>query len=362
MSEPDGDAASPERDQLLARLRSAGVGDAEIERAEAEGRLGALAVELALGGRSRYTLTHVARESGLDTAFLRKLMRAIGRPDPARGERLFTDDDVEHARLFKQLVDAGLPRRELLELARIVGQGMAQTADAVRRVVGDALLRPGDRIETVSLRYAQAADQLAPLVPRLLGHQFRTHLRDGMQRELVTEAELQAGRLAGTREVAVAFADLVDYTRLGEQLPAEDLGRIAGRLAELSTAALQRPARLVKTIGDAAMFVSEDVPALIASLRAVAARIEGEGEAFPAVRIGAAYGPATTRAGDWFGSTVNLASRVTAIARPGRILATEAVRERTPDLPWHGRRRRNSLKGIDGRVRLFALHEDGDPG
>jgi adenylate cyclase len=362
MSEPDGAAPPPEREQLLARLRAAGVKDAEIERAEAEGRLGALAVELALGGRARYTLTHVARASGLDTAFVRELMRAIGRPDPARGERLFTDDDVEHARLFKQLVDAGLPRRELLELARIVGQGMAQTADAVRRVVGDALLRPGDRIETVSLRYAQAADQLAPLVPRLLGHQFRAHLRDGMQRELVTEAELRAGRLAGTREVGVAFADLVDYTRLGEQLPAEDLGRIAGRLAELSTAALRRPARLVKTIGDAAMFVSEDVPALIASLRAVAARIEDEGDAFPAVRIGAAYGPATTRGGDWFGSTVNLASRVTAIAKPGRILATEAVRERTPDLPWHGRRRRNSLKGVDGRVRLFALHDDDDAG
>jgi adenylate cyclase len=360
MSEPDRGAPPPEREELLARLRAAGVTEAQIVSAEREGRLGTLAVELALGGPARYTLTDVARKSGLDTAYLRELMQAIGRPSPGRGERLFTDDDLEHARLFRRLVDAGLPRRELMEAARVVGQSMAQVADAVRRLVGDALLHRGDRIETVSLRYAQAADQLGPLVPRLLGYQFRSHLRDGLQRELVSEAELHAGRLAGTREVGVAFADLVGYTRLGEQLPAEDLGRIAGRLAELSTGALRRPARLVKTIGDAAMFVSEDVPALVASLRAVAGRIEDEGDAFPAVRIGVAYGPATTRGGDWFGSTINLASRVTAIAKPGRILATEEVKERTPELPWHGRRRRNTLKGIDGRVRLYALHDDDD--
>ncbi|MEA2277322.1 MAG: adenylate cyclase [Solirubrobacteraceae bacterium] len=355
MNAQDGAAAAVERKRLLERLREAGCGEGEIERAEREGRLPALAVELALGGKGRHTLTQVARSSGLDTAFLRELMQAVGRPNPARGERVFTDDDVEHARLIKQLVDAGLPRRELLEVGRVIGQGMAQAAEAIRRLVGDALLRPGDSEETVALRYVQAADQLGPLVPRLLGHQFRAQLRDGMQGQLVTEAEREAGRLAGTREVAVAFADLVDYTGLGERLPPEDLGRIAGRLAEIAVATLKRPTRLVKTIGDAAMFVSEDVDALLASLRDLLECVEAEGESFPAVRIGVALGAATPRGGDWFGSTVNLASRVTEIAKPGRILATDAVQERTPELPWHRRRRRKSLKGIDAPVRLYAL-------
>jgi adenylate cyclase len=349
---------STERRQLVARLRAAGCSEADIERAEREGRLATLAVELALGGPGRYTLTEVARASALDTAFLRELMQAIGRPNPGRGERAFTDDDVEHAQLFKELIDAGLPRRELIDVARIVGQGMAQAADAVRRVVGNALLRPGDRVETVGLRFAEAADQLGPLVPRLLGHQFRSHLRDGIQRELVTESELRAGRLEGTREVGVAFADLVDYTRLGEQLAPEDLGRIAGRLAELASTSLERPTRLVKTIGDAAMLVSEDPRALIAGLRTLLARIEAEGDAFPALRAGVDFGPATTRGGDWFGSTVNLADRVTTIAKPGRILATEAVKEQTPQLPWRPCRRRKGLKGIDGRVKLFVLHDE----
>jgi adenylate cyclase len=348
-----------DRELLLARLREAGVDDTEIERAAAEERLPTLAVELALGGAGRHSLTHVAREAGLAPAFLRELMQAVGRANPGRGERIFTDEDIETARVIKRFVDAGLPRRELLEIGRVLGQGMAHTSEAVRRVVGNALLQPGDSEYTVGLRFAQAADELAPLVPTLLNHQFRAHLRDGMRRELVTESERELGRLAGTRDVAIAFADLVGYTRLGEQLPAEDLGGIAGRFADLAIASVKRPASLIKTIGDGAMFASPEVPALIATLQALVGRVAKEGERFPDVRVGVAHGPATTRGGDWFGATVNLASRVTEIARPGHILATEDVRDLAPDEPWQRRRRRANLKGVDGRVRLFALHPDG---
>ena len=355
MTPAGADAASGDRERLLARLHDAGADEAEIERAEAEERLPTLAVELALGGAGRHSLTHVAREAGLAPDFLRELMQAVGRPNPGRGERIFTDEDIETARVIKRFVDAGLSRRELLEIGRVLGQGMARTSDAVRRVVGNALLQPGDSEYTVGLRFAQAADELAPLVPALLDQQFRAHLRDGMRRELVTESERESGRLAGTREVAIAFADLVGYTRLGEQLPAEDLGTIAGRFAGLAISSVKRPATLIKTIGDGAMFASPDVPALIATLEALVARVAQEGERFPDVRVGVAHGPATTRGGDWFGSTVNVASRLTEIARPGRILATEAVRDLAPGEPWHRRRRRANLKGVDGRLRIFSL-------
>ena len=344
-----------DRERLLARLRDAGADEDEIERAAAEERLPTLAVELALGGAGRHSLTHVAREAGLPPVFLRELMQAVGRPSPGRGERIFTDEDIETARVIKRFVDAGLPRRELLEVGRVLGQGMSHTSEAVRRLVGNALLEPGDSEYTVGLRFAQAADELAPLVPTLLDHQFRAHLRDGMRRELVTESERETGRLAGTRDVAIAFADLVGYTRLGDHLPAEDLGSIAGRFADLAVGAVKRPVTLVKTIGDGAMFASPEVPPLIASLQRLVASVTGEGERFPDVRVGVAFGPATARGGDWFGATVNVASRVTELARPGRILATEPVRDLAPDEAWHRRRRRASLKGVEGRVRLFSL-------
>jgi adenylate cyclase len=350
-----------DREELVRRVLEAGRAESEVIEAEREGRLPTLAVETALGGRDRHTLTHVARVSGLSPEFVRELMQAMGRPSPRPRQRVFTDDDVEVARVVRRFLDAGLPRQELLEVSRVLSQGMANSAEAVRRVVGNAMLQPGDSEDTLALRYARAADQLAPLVPPLLDAEFRAHLRSGIRGQLITEAEREAGRLAGSREVTVAFADLVDYTRMGERLAPEDVGRIAGRLSQLSVAAAAGEVQLVKTIGDAAMFVSPAVRPLVETGISLIERVHDEGPEFPDVRVGLALGVATPRGGDWFGRPVNLANRVTDVAKPGTVLASEEVRDQSPDLPWK-RKRRRRLKGIDGRVRLFSLAPAGRAG
>jgi adenylate cyclase len=339
-------------ERLLQRLHDEGVGEETIAKATREGRLPTLAVELALGGRGRHSLTAVARESGMSPPFLRQLLQAIGRPTPARGERPFTDEDIELAKITRRLMDAGLPREEIVEAARTIGQTTAQIAEAVRRLVGNALIEPGDSEQALGTRYAEAADQLAPLVPALLDLNVRAHLREGIRRELITEAERQEGRLSDTRDVAVAFADLVGYTDLGSDLAAEELGSIAGRFGELAAAAVRKPVHLVKMIGDAAMFVSPDVPPMVETLADLRGRVQEAEPELPPLHIGVAYGPATPRAGDWFGATVNVASRITEAAKPGQLLAEEAVC-RESDGDWK-RRRRRSLKGVDRRVRLFS--------
>jgi adenylate cyclase len=347
--------ADDAREEVIRRLRRAGHARRELERADADGRLGALAVEEALGGTPRHTLSHVAREARLDPGFLRKVVRASGRPDPRPRERAFNDEDVELARLVRRFLDAGLPREGILEVARVLGQGMNHTADAVRRMAGDVFLRPGDSELAVALRYSQAAEELTPLVGPLVEYQLRALVRDGIRDQLVTESERREGRLADTTEVGVAFADLVDYTRLGEKLALEDLTRIATRFADLAGAATKHPTRVVKTIGDAVMLVSPELPALFATIVALTESVKAEEEDFPALRVGVAYGAATARAGDWFGATVNLASRVTDIAKPGRVLATEAARQGAgPDFEFK-RRRRRSLKGVEGRTQLYSL-------
>jgi adenylate cyclase len=346
--------AVDDREHLIKGLKDAGRPVAELDQAESDGRLATLAVETALGGGDRHLLSHVAKAARLQPAFVRELMQALGRPNPRPRERVFTDDDVEVAKMFRRFLDAGLPRSEMLEVARVLSQGMANTAEAVRGVVGNAMLEPGDSEYRLALRYVDAANQLAPLVPPLLDTQFRAHLRSGMRRELISEAEREAGELADTREVAIAFADLVDYTRMGERLAPEGVGRIAGRLAQMAVASVVPEVQLVKMIGDAAMFASPSAAALMETAQALVDCIHGEGKSFPDVRVGVAVGPATTRAGDWFGRPVNLASRVTDHAKPGTILATEEVQELTPDLSWK-RKRRRRLKGVEGRVRLYAL-------
>lgn len=344
-----------DRERLLCRLQEAGCSSQELEQAERDGRLPTLAVEHALGSSGAHTLTAVARAAKLDTQFVRALLQAMGRPSSAPRQRAFSDEDIEVARLVRSFIDAGLPRAELLEVARVLSLGMSHTADAVRRAVGDALLSPGDSQFTIGLRYAEAVERLGPSVAPLLASEFRAHLRHGLRTQTITEAERRAGKLDGTREVAVAFADLVDYTRLGESLPPEDVGRIAGRLVQICTQETVTPVTLVKTIGDAAMFVSPETEPLIDTLEAVLRRVEQEDHGFPSVRVGIAYGPAINRAGDWFGSAVNLASRTTDAAKPGRLLATEEIQLRVPDRDWKRTRRLRALKGISDRQRLFSL-------
>ena len=145
--------------------------------------------------------------------------------------------------------------------------------------------------------------------------------------EVVNELERSGGELPGSREVAVCFADLVGFTRLGEEVPPDELGRLAARLEALAGDVAEPPVRLVKTIGDAAMLASpEPEPLLGATLRLIDAA-DAEGEDFPQLRAGAAMGQALPRAGDWFGRPVNLASRITSVARPGSLLVERALRE-----------------------------------
>ena len=223
-------------EELVQRLVRAGHGPEEIERAVAEGRIPALAVETALGGgKAEFTLSGVAKAAHLPGPFVRELMQALGRPNPGRGERAFGQEDVELARMARRFLDAGLPRGELLEVSRVLSQGMTQTANAVRRLVGNALLEAGASEDEVALRYIDAAEQLGPLMSELIAsavsgpaarrHQPRAADRGRASRGTSARQLRDGDRLRRSRRIHEPR----------RPLPPEDLGRIARRLAELAT-------------------------------------------------------------------------------------------------------------------------------
>jgi adenylate cyclase len=134
---------------------------------------------------------------------------------------------------------------------------------------------------------------------------------------------------------------------------------VAERLAALASDLVEPPVRLVKTIGDAVMLVSPEIPALLEAGLGLGEAAEAEGEDFPRLRVGVASGPAVARAGDWYGRPVNLASRITAIARPGSVLVTGEVRDAAADgFAWSSAGRR-SVRGVDGPVRLYRARRAG---
>jgi len=341
--------------ELLEELEAQGVALEELSRAVEEERLVLLPAERVLeGGGPRYTGAEVAERVGIDLGQLRFLRQAIGLPMPGEGEAGFTEADVEAARRVKSLVDAGLPVDELLEVTRAMGVAMSQVSAASRGLVGRAMVHRGDTELDVARRYLGAAQALRPLMAPTLGYMFDLHLREQLRREVFGRGELTSGP-AGSRQMAACFADLVGFTRLGEALDAEDLGALVGRLGELAADVAFAPVRLVKMIGDAAMLVSSDTDALLEAALTLVAAADAEGESFPQLRAGLAHGPAVPRAGDWYGRPVNLASRITAVARPGSVLVSQEVRDAAANgYRWSfaGSRR---LKGIGRGVNLFRV-------
>lgn len=158
-------------------------------------------------------------------------------------------------------------------------------------------------------------------------------LRHMMETEAVNAGERAAGKpLPGARQVTVAFADLVGFTQLGEVVSAEELGHLAGRLAGLARDLTAPPVWFIKTIGDAVMLVCPDPAPLLDTVLKLVEVVDTDNN-FPRLRAGVASGMAVSRAGDWFGSPVNVASRVTGVARPGAVLVADSVREALGDAP-----------------------------
>jgi adenylate cyclase len=350
------------RRELLEELAADGVPLEDLRRAVEEDRLALLPVERVLEGDGRrLTAAEVAERAGVDEEFLRRNRLALGLPDPGRDEPAFTEEDVETAKRIAELKEAGLPDEGILEVSRVMGLALAQVAAASRALVAESILAEGGTEAEVARRLAEGARELGPLMGPVLEYVLNLHLREQVRSDVIGRAEITSGRLPGAQEVSACFADLVGFTKLGEDLPPEDLGAITGRLGELASDVAEPPVRLVKMIGDAAMLVSPDNDALVDAALDLVARSEAEGEGFPPLRAGLARGAALARGGDWYGRPVNLASRITGIAYPGSVLVSEEAKEAASNgYQWSfaGERR---LKGIDGRVKLWrARHPEGE--
>ena len=348
---------------LLRELADQGVTLDELKRAVEENRLVLLPVERVFDeGADRYTAAEVAEASGLGPHFLGRLLQALGAPIPADDERVYADMDLEAAKRAKMFLEAGLPEEGVLETSRLIGISMANLADANVDLVGDVFTEPGVDERELAMRYAAAARTMAPPLGETLLHAYRLHLRERIRQAVITEAELAEGRVSGSDEMTIAFADMVGFTRLGESLEIEQIGDLTGRLFELASDSARSPVRLVKMIGDAAMFASPESGRL---LEAVIGLVESaRNEDIPPLRAGAARGQALGRGGDWYGRPVNLAARITSFARPESVVVDQSLKDsiaeskgRVFHFSFAGKRR---FRGIEGEVPVHRVRRAGE--
>ena len=353
--------ARNDRRRLLEELSESGVPIEELRRAVDEDRVALLPVERVLSGDgTRYTREEVAERSGVEAEFLMEQWRALGMPEPAEGERIFTERDVEAARRVQALRELEIPDDEMLQVSRVIGINMSQLAAASRGLGARVFSNPGDTELEVGQRFATVVEGLGPLLTPVMEYVLQLHMREQIRHDAFGDREIAEGIDSGV-EVAVAFADLVGFTKLGERLDPAELGELTDRLGELAGDVARGPVRLVKLIGDAAMLSSNDPAELLAAALRLVAASEEEGEGFPLLRAGVAFGRAVSRGGDFYGRPVNLASRITGVARPGSVLCDEAMEASISDgeVRWSFAGARK-LKGIQGEVKLFRARQATD--
>lgn len=347
------DRARDARRRLLDELHAQGIGVEELRRVVAEDKLVLAPVARALESAPRYTAREIAVEAGIELEMFTASRRALGLPVPGDDERVYGEKDLEAAKLGTAHRAAGFADEDALEVARVLGQGMARYAESTKALVARTFLEPGLDEYELAHRYRVVAEQLLPLSGPWLEHVFALHLQQVLRSDALTQEQRRSGRLDDTQQAVVAFADLVGFTELGEQLPVEELGSVAGRLSHLAGEALEPSVKLVKLIGDAVMLVSpEPGPMLESTLRLV--EIAERDANYPPLRAGVACGQAVHRWGDWFGTPVNLASRLTARARPSTVLVSAEVRDGVDGAPFEfSDAGRKKLKGFSAPVHAF---------
>lgn len=358
--DPDGDGEMDDLDVLRLRIlmhyRSLGMSVKAMEKAIRGGSPTVLYSDLLWGKADEFlTPVEVAAATGLPLGEIEALLRSIGLSGS------LPRSDLTFFETMKLLVDAGIPLKVLLDVARVYGDSLRRLAQTevrmIREFVSDSgrssLLKERDQSE----RLQAVQHVLGPVLEPLLLSIHRRHLMRASVQEALADLEA-AERGAGREELeaTIAFVDLASFTSLaqvhGDEAAAEVLDRFDELVRELLE---QHGGTLVKQIGDAVMLVFTEPGQAVrfaVGLDATAAKEPN----FPALRAGIHCGPVLYRVGDYVGNTVNLASRIAALAQANEILVTEAVAEAAVEagitiVPAG----EHELAGFEGRVWVWRL-------
>ncbi|UBU14630.1 adenylate/guanylate cyclase domain-containing protein [Nonomuraea gerenzanensis] len=282
------------------------------------GRPSAEEIERLLVGRPPlYTRAQVAARSGVPPELAERIWRALGFAQRADDAVAFTEADVDALRRVRSMLDGGLlDEPTVIRMARALGQTTARLAQWQAEIMIGTML-PAEPSEADLAAVLGTAQGLIPDFEHVLIHVWRAQLAAAGTRLLAIADDND--ELVPTRvTMAVGFADLVSFTRRSRELDEKEFaGLVEGFESRASDVVATHGARLVKTLGDEVLFTAQGPE----QAAAVALDLVGTEE----LRIGMAYGPVLPMMGDVFGTTVNLAARLTAIARPGTILVDEAL-------------------------------------
>lgn len=273
------------------------------------------AVGLSKARYDRATLLHKAKLEGVDTA---KWWRAMGLVEVEDDVVAFGRDDlamVRALRIVEGQDDNGA--EHIFRLARLLGGSFSRIAEAQTRVLDDMLNQfREDELDTPAARAdalsSPEAEALLELLDQAMTYVWRRHLFASLGRWIGADPEED--------RQAVGFIDISGFSQMSKRTEPQVLADVVERFeSEAVDVVSHHGGRVVKFIGDEAFFVVDDIPTAVDVALEVADRMAA-GEPHVALHTGIATGPTVSIAGDVFGNTVNLAKRLTDVARKGKVV------------------------------------------
>lgn len=315
-----------------------------------------------LGAATEDTFAELAAETEVPVELLLSVREAMGsgRPDP--GARVL-ESEVPVIRLIAAQVAEGVRPRAIERWLRVYGDSLRRVAETEGHwwhTEVEVPLLEGGMTPTQMMRAADegAAQRIAPRMDAAivgLYHGHQDHVWTKNMLDAIEAALAEAGVHSRIQEVpAIGFLDITGYTQLTEERGDE----AAAELAETVSAIVRRVStghggKPTKWLGDGVMlYFPEPGPGVVAAL---AMREELEAAGLPPAHVGLHAGPVLFQEGDYYGRTVNLASRIGTYARAGQVVVSQAVVDAAGSAPVaFAEIGPVELKGIAGAVRLFS--------
>jgi adenylate cyclase len=282
-------------------------------------------------GVSRTTFRELSERTGLPLDLLLVVREAHGFAEP-RPEDYLREDELAVVPAIESQLSIGIRPEEIKRLLRAYGDGLRgiveTETDWYRTEVELPLMERGMTETEMLSTQADIGSRIAPLMEQVLLSIYHGQQEYAWSKSAVEDVEAVLERAGLYRRVrrppAVCFLDITGYTRLTEERGDEAAAELAARLATLvRRCSRERGGQPVKWLGDGVMFY---FPNPGDSVLAALDMVEGVAtEGLPPARVGIHAGPVVFQEGDYFGRTVNIASRIGEYARPGEVLVSQEV-------------------------------------
>ena len=313
---------------------------------------------------SDLTFAQLAERAEVPVELLLQIREAAGSAAPQPHDRI-RDEELPYAELIALQVQAGFNQASTLRLLRVQGDALRRMAETESAFWEAEMIRPameaGKRPDEIL--GIEFGDRMAIMMERAIMAMYHLQQTQAWTTDMIANLEMQLAAMGLHSRLehppAICFLDITGYTQLTQERGDTAAAELAERLGPLvQRTSVAHGGRPVKWLGDGVMiFFPNPGRGVLAALEMVV-RVAEAG--LPPAHVGLHAGPLIFQEGDYYGQTVNLASRIADYARPGEVLVTQEVVDSSGGADVVFRDIGPvELKGVGGAIHLHAASRAG---